>query len=138
MINECPYFLVILTSNGITSQWVNQEIGYAVRMGREPIPVVEVNPYTGMRIESKGFVELHDPINYYRNDNVGLMASVVYTFYSLLLGQGKWRDIIFLSCKRGIESDAPLEFEKNWEIWLREPDRRPLQLGWACPQCQTI
>ncbi len=29
-IQSCPYFLAVLTKDGIASQWVNQEIGYAV------------------------------------------------------------------------------------------------------------
>ena len=66
-IQACPYFLVMLTKDGIASQWVNQEIGYAVAVGKEIIPIMEVANSTGRLIKSKGFVELHDPIEYYRN-----------------------------------------------------------------------
>jgi len=135
MIKACPYFLVMLTTDSIASQWVNQEIGYAVGVGREPIPIIEVDPYTARRIDSAGFVELHDPIDYYRNDNVGLMASVIYTFYSLLSSGRRWQDIIFLSCKCGNEFEGKLDFEKAWEIWLSDSSRTPFELPWTCVKC---
>ncbi len=137
-IKACPYFLVILTTDGIASQWVNQEIGYAVGVGREPIPIIEVDPYTGRCIDSAGFIELHDPIDYYRNDNVGLMASVIYTFYSLLFDERRWHDIIFLSCKCGNEFEGELDFEKAWEIWISDPSKTPFELPWTCVKCKRV
>jgi len=109
MISECPYFLVFLTEAGIASQWVNQEIGYAVGVGKEIIPIIEFDKFTGRRIESKGFVELHDPIDYITNNPVSLMASVIYTFYSLLYSQRMWQDSFFLSCVCGNEFEGNLE-----------------------------
>lgn len=135
-IKACPYFLVVLTKDGIASQWVNQEIGYAVGMGKEIIPIVEVDESTGRCIKSRGFVELHDPIEYYRNDNVGLMASVLYTFYSLLYSQRKWQDLIFLSCVCGKEFDGLLQFDKLWPIWLQDPAKNPFPVDWVCSQCR--
>lgn len=135
-IRICPYFLVVLTVDGIASQWVNQEIGYAVGVGKELIPIVEVDTYTGKLIQSRGFVELHDPIWYYRNDPTGLMASIVYTFYSLLFSQGRWQDLIFLSCRCGLDFDGYLKFEKHWEMWIKDPQRTPLEIWWVCPKCQ--
>ncbi len=135
-IQECPYFLVILTKEGIVSQWVNQEIGYAVAVGKELIPIVEVDNSTGRLIKSKGFVELHDPIEYYRNDPMRLMSEVIYTFYSLLLGEEKWKDSIFLSCTCGNGFDALLDFEKWWEKWRGDPDRIPLTISFTCAKCK--
>jgi len=40
-IFECDYFVPILTSNSITTQWVNQEIGFATAINRKTIPIVE-------------------------------------------------------------------------------------------------
>lgn len=50
-ISECKHFVVLLTSNGIQSQWVNQEIGMAYALNRNIIPVVEKGT------KSKGFIE---------------------------------------------------------------------------------
>lgn len=135
-IEWCPYFLVVLTKEGIASQWVNQEIGYAVGVGKKPIPIIEVDSFTGKRIESKGFVELHDAIPYNRNNPTQLMASILYTFYSLLYSVGQWQDIIFLSCNCGHEFDGYLKFEKYWEMWLQDPQRAPLDIWWICNMCQ--
>jgi hypothetical protein len=151
MIEVCPYFLVVLTKAGIASQWVNQEIGYAVAVGREPIPVREVDSATGKLINSKGFVELNDPIYYYRNNDVRLMADIIYTFHSLLLPAKKWTDFIYVRCKCGNEFEGELGFDENWEQWLERPREElpqwglwvaepsikqgPITVGWPCSKC---
>lgn len=136
MISLCPYFLVLLTKDGIASQWVNQEIGYAVARGRSPIPIVEVDSYTGERLVSKGFVELHDQLLYYRNNERQLMSQVIYTFHRLLQPWRKWRDLIFLSCSCGYEFDGKLEFLKWWDAWLHDPNQIPFPIEWDCPSCR--
>src|SRR6185437_11705004 len=40
-IFECDYFIPILTRNSISTQWVNQEIGFATAINRKIIPIVE-------------------------------------------------------------------------------------------------
>lgn len=135
MIEECPYFLVVLSEAGIASQWVNQEIGYAVGVGKNPIPVIEVDSTTGKRIASSGFVELNDPINYDRNDEVQLMADIVYTFHNLLLPKGKWKDSIYVRCKCGNEFDAPLNIDECWELWNKRPiEEAPEWQMWHQPR----
>jgi hypothetical protein len=133
MIKECPHFLVLLTKEGIASQWVNQEIGYAVALGKDLIPIVAVDSQTGRPIQSSGFVELHDPILYYENGSVELIAQILYTFNCILAGQNAWKDTIFLSCKCGREFDPPLEFAKWWEQWLSSG--KPFQVVWTCENC---
>lgn len=41
-LESCVVFLPILTSNSITNQWVNQEIGYA--FGSNKIKIENINP----------------------------------------------------------------------------------------------
>lgn len=41
-IIDCDLFVPILTRSSITSQWVNQEIGFAIALSREVIPIVEL------------------------------------------------------------------------------------------------
>ena len=59
-ILETPYFTPILTRSSITSQWVNQEIGFAVATDRNIIPIVEVSIVSRL----KGFV--HSQIDLFR------------------------------------------------------------------------
>jgi len=40
-IDRCDCLLAILTMDGASSQWVNQEIGYAMKAGKPIIPIVE-------------------------------------------------------------------------------------------------
>lgn len=134
MIKACPYFLVVLTKEGIASQWVNQEIGYAVAVGKNIIPIVEVDSITGRHLESKGFVELHDPIPYRKNSETELMARLVYTLKNLLAFVGKWQDLVFLSCTCGLEFEGQLQFSFNWDRFCK--NRVPFQIFWDCQRCR--
>jgi len=136
MIASCPYFLVVLTKDGISSQWVNQEIGYAVGMKKNLIPIIEVDSSTGRRLDSKGFIELHDPISYYRNQEIELMASLIYTLKNYLGFDRRWRDQVFLSCGCDNDFEGLLEFDKWWGRWLGLQDRKPFTVEWICNKCQ--
>lgn len=133
MIKQTEYFLALLTDNGLQSQWVNQEIGYAVGANKMLIPILEIKPETGERLESRGFVELHDPIllNPHAQDN--MFADLVYTFYSWQNSAGKWFDTIWLTCNCGTEFDGRLNYSN--EIGQSKP--RP-ELNWNCPVCNNI
>ena len=134
-ISACPYFLVILTQAGIASQWVNQEIGYAVGVGKTIIPVVELDSFSGRRINSKGFVEIHDPLNYNRNKKIQLMADIIYTLYSWEAQSGLWQDSIYLTCQCGNEFIGKLEFETHWEEWSNSGAQNSFNLSWNCTKC---
>lgn len=131
-INECPYFLAILTKADISSQWVNQEIGYATAVGKTLIPVVETD-HTGKMIESKGFIELNDRIPYYRNNPIHLVGRIIYSIHGY---EGiNWKDLIYLSCKCGKEGDAPLQYEKSLSILNQDPAQTPFNLEFKCSSC---
>ena len=135
MISICPYFLVILTADSIASQWVNQEIGYAVAAGKKLIPIIEVNDSTDSLLNSQGFVELHDPIPYYRNNKIWLIAEILYTVKNLLSLDNKWHDAVFLSCECGYDFDKQLQFNLIWNIFLNDPLRKPFLINWRCDKC---
>lgn len=59
-IDECDYFVPILTGNSIKNQWVNQEIGYAVAKGKHIVPIVAKN-ITG---KLKGFVHKQTDLSF--------------------------------------------------------------------------
>ena len=62
-INQSDCVIAILTTNGDRSEWVNQEIGYAVRGGKLVIPVVEqgVNLKGFVADMEYGHIQPHDP-----------------------------------------------------------------------------
>ncbi len=126
-IKGTEYFLVLITSNGLQSQWVNQEIGYAVGVGKTPIPILEVDPATGERLKSRGFVELHDPILLNPLAPSDMIRQLVYTFYGWL-GRN-WPDRIWLTCKCGNEFDGGLDYSDilahtDWSL-----------ISWECLVC---
>lgn len=76
-LDECTWFLALLTENSIGNQWVNQEIGYANALKRRDlikrfIPVVEKG------LEIKGFIH-HDmeSVRIMRKNLGGNIASVI-------------------------------------------------------------
>lgn len=127
-IQDTPYFLVLFTQEGLSSQWVNQEVGYAVGIGRDIIPILEVDPSSGERLKSRGFVELHDPILLNPQSPSNAMKQLVYTFYSLL--SDDWPDKVWLTCKCGNEFDGTLKYYEN--IFMCPHNK---QLVWICKNC---
>lgn len=59
-IIECEYFVPILTRNSISSQWVNQEIGFATAINRTTIPIVEHQQIDHL----KGFIHKQLDLSY--------------------------------------------------------------------------
>lgn len=59
-IFECDYFVPVLTSNSINTQWINQEIGYASAMNKEILPIIE----KGIIDNLKGFIHKNIDLPY--------------------------------------------------------------------------
>jgi hypothetical protein len=76
-IKNCDYFVVFLTKSGVSSQWVNQEIGIAEAFGKKIIPVQEV------KVTSKGFVQLRNHIKYNPNSPDETIYGLLYKFRPL-------------------------------------------------------
>ena len=66
-IFECYYFIPILTRNSITTQWVNQEIGFATAINRKTIPIVEKQIIDTL----KGFIHKQLDLSYLFEGNEG-------------------------------------------------------------------
>lgn len=130
-IRNAPHFVALLTSNGLASQWVNQEIGFAVGVGKSIIPIVEIDPATGKRLESHGFVELHDQILLNPSQLDIMVKDLVYTFYSWLNKNKSWADGIWLTCRCGHEFDGALNYReiKSHPEWTIR--------SWKCAKCGT-
>lgn len=72
-INECDFFVPILTKNSIYSQWVNQEIGYANAKNKFLLPLIDSNIATQL----KGFIHhnIDLPFQFHSNENKRKEAS---------------------------------------------------------------
>jgi nucleoside 2-deoxyribosyltransferase len=58
-IKKADCTVVLLTKNGIRSNWVKQEIGYAIKTGRPLIPLVEegVEPKDLAALQGREYIE---------------------------------------------------------------------------------
>jgi len=94
-IKSSEYFVVIITSNSINSQWVNQEIGVAYALGKRFIPICEENIIS----EIKGFIQNVECIRYrtgsYSNEEECISEIV------LKLREEKKIDKVKIVCKCG-------------------------------------
>jgi hypothetical protein len=70
-INQSDCIIAILTAYGNRSEWVNQEIGYAVRAGRLVIPIVEQG------ISLKGFIAEVEYVTFQPNDPAIAISNVI-------------------------------------------------------------
>ena len=59
-IDDSELFLVLLTKNSLKSQWVNQEIGYALGKGIPIIPLKKGNPKIKGLIETRKYVKIQN------------------------------------------------------------------------------
>lgn len=123
-ISECPYFVLLLTKRARRSEWVNQEIGFAVAKEREIIPLVEVSQIRQRRLPYFGFTELKDPINLVTNQPEDAIRELLRTLMDYAKRDRYWRGLIQLSCTCGWKGRKGV---KDLTIWQ-----------WNCPYCQQI
>lgn len=64
-IKECDYFVPILTASSMTTQWINQEIGFAEACQKRIVPIVE----TKILGKLKGFVHKQSDLPYQFSTN---------------------------------------------------------------------
>jgi hypothetical protein len=70
-VNQSDCLIAILTTYGDRSEWVNQEIGYAVRGGKLVIPVVEQG------VVLKGFLADKEYVTFQPNDPATAITNVI-------------------------------------------------------------
>jgi len=60
-IKEASHFVAILTRTSIQNQWVNQEIGYAVAVGKNPLALLDQSIMTDL----KGFIHAQQDLPFH-------------------------------------------------------------------------
>lgn len=123
-ITECPYFVLVLTKRARSSQWVNQEIGFAAANDKELIPLVGVSPVRKRRMPHFGFAELSDPLDLDPGKPESAIGELLRTLMSYARRDKYWQGMIRLTCKC------------DWRG--RKGVRNLTQWDWACPSCHRI
>jgi len=72
-IDNCDCFIAILTANANRSDFVNQEVGYAVKGGKLVVPIVEEGV-----VKPKGFLQGVEYIPFSRYDPTDAISRVAY------------------------------------------------------------
>lgn len=110
-INRSKLFMPLLTSKSIKTQWINQEIGYAIAKDKQIEPIIE----NEIIKELKGFIhnQIDLPYNYSLNiDKVKENEDFLSTFKTLIVDmEGKIQNMTVAE-----ELKDKNQFEKNLEL----------------------
>ena len=86
------YFVTFLTKDGVTSQWVNQEIGVAHALRKLIIPIIENG------VKSKGFIELRIFLPFSPSDQELMLYQLVIRLRELLFKCNSQRNGLQIKC----------------------------------------
>ena len=147
---DSHFMIVFLTNNGICSQWVNQEIGYAYALKRRPrlLPLLRglphIIPISESQTKLKGFItkDTIDILFLDKFPNVELViANIIFTIRRYIprgLEEGFLKVRITCSnClnERGLPFEYSCPIPDNETVCKTiEMDSQPV-LQSACPQC---
>ena len=125
-IRYCKYFVAFLTTAGVDSQWVNQEIGIAHAYDKLIIPINEAG------VQSKGFVELREYIKYDPYSPEDMIYSLLYTLRFRLRKQAPIQSSVDCKCGNTLAVTLPSQEQVNKAI------DEGLPFSWTCDQCRNI
>lgn len=124
-INDSEHFAVLLTEAGFESPWVNQEIGMAFALNLLIIPIVQKG------VETKGFVELRQRIDYDPNHPEDAIKDLIFRLRYLCNAM-----TLQLTC---VNENYRSEFSINLptEVQIGEAIEKNGIFSQACPKCKT-
>lgn len=141
--------IVLLTENGKSSQWVNQEIGFAFALKRRPSPYAglpHIIPISQKHVELKGLIT-KDSIDILFMDDFQdftyIMANLIFTIRRYI--PRGWEEGILrvrIACSTCLdEHGLPFEYEApvlSAETISRAIAQEPKPfLGYTCPRCNN-
>jgi hypothetical protein len=149
-LHESHFMIVLLTDNGRSSQWVNQEIGFAFALKRRLMPryagLPHIIPVSQKNVELKGLIT-KDSIDILFMENFPsfeyVMANIILAIRRHIprgLEEGFLKTRI--TCSNCLDPSG-LSFEYEALIPSSETIRRTIEsrekpfLGYQCPKCQT-
>lgn len=83
LVESSDCVIALLTREGVRSEWVNQEIGYAIRAGKLVVPIVEEGVMT------KGFLQSLEYIPFDRRNPYDAVTRAVEYMQTLALRKGE-------------------------------------------------
>ena len=126
-IRHYKTFVVILTQNGVQSQVVNQEIGMAFALNKVIIPIVERD------VETKGFVELRQRIDYDSTKQEAAISSLLYRMRVLYPIQNKLE--LYCMNKECENNLRRFSVVLPTQQEISDAIMRNLQFRYECPSC---
>jgi TIR domain-containing protein len=140
-LNEFDLFLPIITRNSVNSQWLNQEIGYAIAKKTDIthitnlsfdfiLPVIE----KGISKNIKGFLVNIEGIPYERYNPDITIANIVKVLFDYYIQEN--HNIRFSEICKKCKEDMDVSFS-NYQGIL-EAITKELHLYISCPSCDEI
>lgn len=152
-LDNSHFMVVLLTNNGIRSQWVNQEIGYAYALKRRPrlLPLLRglphIIPISESQTELKGFIT-KDSIDILFLDKYPSFELVIADIISTIrkcIPRGLKKGVLTtrVACSNCVDEEG-LPFEYTGWIPSHETIRKIIRslphqpsFQYTCPRCQA-
>lgn len=151
-LDTSQFMIVLLTNNGIRSQWVNQEIGYAYALKKRPrlLPALRnlphIIPVSESQAELKGLIT-KDTIDILFLDKYVSFEVVIANIISTIrcyIPRGLEKGVLktLVACSNCLDEEGfPFEYEclipsQATICKIIESEPQPL-LAYSCPRCHT-
>lgn len=144
---ESQFMIVLLTENGKSSQWVNQEIGFAHALKRRPDrrELPRIIPISHRQVQLKGFVT-KDTTDFLILDDFPsceyVVANIIFTIRRYI-PRGLEEGVLHLrlSCSKCVdEKGLPFEWVSavpDNESMVKAVSSNKHFLPYPCPRCRT-
>jgi len=124
-ITRSDCFVVFLTTEGVKSQWVNQEVGIAYAYGKPIIPINEEG------VESEGFVKIKEHIPYDSSEPEEMIRDLLHALrlrFNQLKGKPKGLELE-CACEKRFKVSLPAN------RLINEATTKKRDFTEICPSC---
>jgi hypothetical protein len=145
-LEQSAFIIFLLTQNGIDSQWVNQEIGFAYALKKRKRDIPSIIPISSKTLELKGLVTKDSDDLLFREDFIDFKWEIYNTILQIRRrvedGLKKGTFAIRVTCPSCHDKKDNLQFEFEADFPSQKTlDRRisanQIAYNVSCPQCHT-
>jgi hypothetical protein len=145
-LEQSTFIIFLLTENGINSQWVNQEIGYAYALRKKNNGIPIILPISSKKLKLRGLITQDSDDIVFRDDFIDYkweIYNVITKIRSRILkGFNKGTFRIRVTCPSCYykKDNLPFEFQEDFpsqKTLDRSISANQIIYTVSCPQCHT-
>jgi hypothetical protein len=145
-LEQTTFIIFLLTEDGINSQWVNQEIGYAYALRKKNKGLPIILPISSKKLELKGLITQDSDDIIFREDFIDYkweIYNVITKIRSRILkgfNKGTFRIRVTCPSCHDRKDNLPFEFQEDFpsqKTLDRSISANQFIYNVSCPQCHT-